>query len=112
MAIPVSQRKELHLLHVNWIPIGYYFYIQLKDYLSSAGLKGAPHNKRSARLQLDAVRIGRLHTRCEGWADANLQYMLSGGYTTSSKVASISSETLIIWGREDKILDPTLYAER
>lgn len=49
---------------------------------------------------------------CEGWADASLQYMGSGGFAVSKKVPNIDTETLILWGRQDKILDPTLYAER
>ncbi len=64
------------------------------------------------RLYTDAVRVGRLHTMCEGWADASLQYMGSGGFTVSTKVPKIGTETLVLWGRQDKILDPKLYAER
>lgn len=60
----------------------------------------------------DAVRVGRLHTMCEGWADASLKYMGSGGFTVSTKVPNIDTETLVLWGRQDKILDPKLYAER
>ncbi|CAN0471014.1 unnamed protein product [Ectocarpus sp. 12 AP-2014] len=60
----------------------------------------------------DAVRVGRLHTMCDGWADASLQYMSSGGFAVSTKVPSINQETLVLWGRQDKILDPKLYAER
>ena len=60
----------------------------------------------------DAVRVGGLHTMCDGWADASLQYMGSGGFAVSSKVKSIETETLVIWGRQDKILDPKLYADR
>ncbi|CAM9144883.1 unnamed protein product [Laminaria digitata] len=60
----------------------------------------------------DAVRVGRLHTMCDGWAEASLQYMGSGGFTVSTKVPNIETETLVLWGRQDKILDPKLYAER
>ncbi|CAM9465701.1 unnamed protein product [Scytosiphon promiscuus] len=60
----------------------------------------------------DAVRVGRLHTMCDGWADASLQYMGSGGFAVSNKVKSIDTETLVLWGRQDKILDPKLYADR
>ncbi|CAB1099693.1 unnamed protein product [Ectocarpus sp. CCAP 1310/34] len=60
----------------------------------------------------DAVRVGRLHTMCDGWADASLQYMSSGGFAVSTKVSSINQETLVLWGRQDRILDPKLYAER
>ena len=37
--------------------------------------------------------------------------MKSGGYRIASHIADISVETLIIWGRNDEILDPKL-AER
>lgn len=64
------------------------------------------------RLHADAVRIGRLHVHREGWADANVKFMGSGGFNVSSKVPGIYTETLILWGRQDKILDPKLYAQR
>lgn len=60
----------------------------------------------------DAVRVGRLHVLSEGWADANLQYMNSGGFRVSTKLPKIGTETLVLWGRQDKILDPKLYAQR
>lgn len=49
---------------------------------------------------------------CDGWADASLKYMGSGGFAVSGKVKSIETETLVLWGRQDKILDPELYADR
>lgn len=60
----------------------------------------------------DAVRVGRLHVLCEGWADASLQYMRGGGFSVSAKVPNIATETLILWGRQDEILDPKRYAQR
>lgn len=48
----------------------------------------------------------------DGWADANVKYMASGGFTVSTKVPNIATETLVLWGRQDKILDPKLYAQR
>ncbi|CAM9275757.1 unnamed protein product [Discosporangium mesarthrocarpum] len=60
----------------------------------------------------DAVRIGRLHVLCDGWAEASLKFMNSGGYNVSSKVPEIETETLVLWGRQDRILDPNLYAQR
>ena len=65
-----------------------------------------------SRYASDAVRVGRLHTMCDGWAEASLKYMGSGGFTVSTKVPNIETETLVLWGRQDKILDPKLYAER
>lgn len=58
------------------------------------------------------MRVGRLHVLSEGWADASLQYMNSGGFSVSAKVPSVGTETLVLWGRQDKILDPKLYAQR
>lgn len=58
------------------------------------------------------MRVGRLHVLSEGWADASLQYMNSGGFSVSAKVPNIDIETLVLWGRQDKILDPNLYAQR
>lgn len=62
----------------------------------------------------DAMHIGRVHTLRPGWDQASVRYMLSGGYTTSNKITSLSPhiETLILWGKEDKILEPKLYAEK
>eukprot|EP00640_Fibrocapsa_japonica_P000062 CAMPEP_0113943638 /NCGR_PEP_ID=MMETSP1339-20121228/26945_1 /TAXON_ID=94617 /ORGANISM="Fibrocapsa japonica" /LENGTH=376 /DNA_ID=CAMNT_0000948575 /DNA_START=45 /DNA_END=1175 /DNA_ORIENTATION=- /assembly_acc=CAM_ASM_000762 len=60
----------------------------------------------------DAVRIGRLHTFRDGWEDANVKYMASGGYTVSPKVPEVATKTLVLWGEQDKILEPQLYAER
>lgn len=61
----------------------------------------------------DAMRIGRLHVLSPpGWTDAMVNYMDSGGYTLASSVNKISHSTLILWGKQDKILDPKLYAER
>lgn len=71
-----------------------------------------PPHIRDLLFSSDAVRVGRLHTMCDGWAAASLQYMGSGGFAVSSKVKSIETETLVLWGRQDKILDPKLYADR
>uniref|UniRef100_A0A7S2SHF8 AB hydrolase-1 domain-containing protein n=1 Tax=Rhizochromulina marina TaxID=1034831 RepID=A0A7S2SHF8_9STRA len=60
----------------------------------------------------DAMKIGRLHVLCEGWEDANLEYMCSGGFQPSLKVPEVKCQTLVLWGRDDEILDPALYAER
>ena len=38
----------------------------------------------------------------------------SGGYTSSNKITGLSPhiEALILWGKEDKILEPRLYADK
>lgn len=60
----------------------------------------------------DAMRIGRLHTLTGGWENAMIGFMDSGGYELSGKVKNIPHSTLILWGRNDKILDPKKYAQR
>jgi len=54
----------------------------------------------------DAMRVGRLHTFVEGWKEANFAFMQSGGYAISKKVPKVTVETLIVWGRNDEILEP------
>lgn len=60
----------------------------------------------------DAMLVGRLHVNLPGWEDSNLAYMTSGGFSPSTKVAQVACPTLVLWGRDDKILDPALYAAR
>lgn len=59
----------------------------------------------------DAMRVGQLHTFQPQWADATLSFMKSDGYKVASRVRKITQKTLILWGREDSILD-TKYASR
>ena len=60
----------------------------------------------------DAMLVGRLPVVCDGWEDSNLEYMCTGGFTPSEKVPLVDCPTLVLWGRDDKILDPALYAQR
>jgi len=60
----------------------------------------------------DAMRIGRLHCLTGGWDNAMISFMNSGGYFLSERVKEVETETLVLWGRQDKILDPSQYAER
>jgi pimeloyl-ACP methyl ester carboxylesterase len=59
----------------------------------------------------DAMRIGRLHTHAPGWSQANVAFMQSGGYAVSSKVGMVPCPTLVVWGRQDEILDPKYAAQ-
>mmetsp|Transcript_10431 Transcript_10431/g.29691 ORF Transcript_10431/g.29691 Transcript_10431/m.29691 type:complete len:387 (+) Transcript_10431:51-1211(+) len=54
----------------------------------------------------DAMRVGRLHTHMPGWADANCAFMQSGGYSILDIIPKVQQQTLILWGRQDEILDP------
>lgn len=56
---------------------------------------------------LDAMRIGRLHCLVETWEDASVDFLLSGGFVVSNKVAAVEQPTLVIWGRDDRILEPS-----
>ena len=54
----------------------------------------------------DAMRIGRLHTHLDGWVDANVAFMSSGGYAVSNKLEGLDLPCLVAWGRNDEILSP------
>jgi pimeloyl-ACP methyl ester carboxylesterase len=60
----------------------------------------------------DAIKIGRLHCVREGWDDALVSFMLSGGFSPSSKVSTIDAPSLVMWGRQDGILDGTEFANK
>lgn len=56
----------------------------------------------------DAMRIGRAHCLYHGdgrWEDAQLDFIKSGGFYPSQKVRKVTQPTLVLWGREDGILD-------
>jgi pimeloyl-ACP methyl ester carboxylesterase len=53
----------------------------------------------------DALKVGRLHCEQDGWSDALVSFMLSGGFSPSAKVPTIESPTLVLWGRQDTILE-------
>ncbi|KAK9799016.1 hypothetical protein WJX73_006244 [Symbiochloris irregularis] len=71
----------------------------------SAG-KQSYHDKGMATEE--AMLIGRLHTWQPGWSNGMVSFIRSGGYSVASQVPRIQQETLVIWGREDQILDPKL----
>jgi len=53
----------------------------------------------------DALKIGRFHCLREGWNDALVNFMLSGGFAPAEKVEKIEAPGLILWGRQDGILE-------
>ena len=53
----------------------------------------------------DALKVGRLHCLREGWSDALVDFMLSGGFAPSTKVSQIEAPSLVLWGRQDGILE-------
>lgn len=53
----------------------------------------------------DALKVGRMHCLRDGWDDALVSFMLSGGFSPSTKVAKIDAPSLVLWGRQDGILE-------
>ncbi len=53
----------------------------------------------------DALKVGRLHCLRDGWNDALVSFMMSGGFAPSQKVPLIECPSLILWGQDDTILD-------
>ena len=60
----------------------------------------------------EAQVIGRLHCLQEGWSEAMVSYMQSGGFSPSKKVPLINSPSLVLWGRQDGILDGEEFANK
>jgi len=63
--------------------------------------------KDKAFATMDAVLIGRLHCLLDTWEDTSVAFLLSGGFIMSDKVPLVNKETLVIWGRNDEILEPS-----
>lgn len=62
----------------------------------------------------DAVVIGRLHCVQQGdkWNNAMVSFMKSGGFSPSAKVPTIEAPSLVLWGRQDGILDGEEFANK
>jgi len=62
----------------------------------------------------DAVVIGRLHCVQQGekWSEAMVNFMKSGGFKPSQKVPTIEAPSLVVWGRQDGILDGEEFANK
>lgn len=58
----------------------------------------------------EAVLVGRLHCLREGWSDALVSFMQSGGFRPATKVPLIQVPSLVLWGRQDGILDGKEFA--
>eukprot|EP00527_Entomoneis_sp_CCMP2396_P004070 CAMPEP_0198152844 /NCGR_PEP_ID=MMETSP1443-20131203/61510_1 /TAXON_ID=186043 /ORGANISM="Entomoneis sp., Strain CCMP2396" /LENGTH=379 /DNA_ID=CAMNT_0043818977 /DNA_START=141 /DNA_END=1280 /DNA_ORIENTATION=+ len=60
----------------------------------------------------EAVVVGRLHCLREGWSDALVSFMQSGGFSPSTKLAKLTCPSLVLWGRQDGILDGKEFAPK
>lgn len=54
----------------------------------------------------DALAIGNAHCDNPDWARASLSFLRSGGFKLSHNVPRLHKPTLLIWGRQDRILPP------
>lgn len=54
---------------------------------------------------LDAQICAALHLKCQDWHKSLIAFTKSGGYGSfANKILEIQQQTLIIWGKQDKIL--------
>lgn len=54
---------------------------------------------------LDALACATLHLKCANWGKSLISFTKSGGYGSfATQISAIQQPTLIIWGRQDKIL--------
>jgi hypothetical protein len=60
----------------------------------------------------EAVIVGRLHCLRDGWSDALVSFMQSGGFAPSAKIPLVSAPALVLWGRQDGILDGAEFAPK
>ncbi len=60
----------------------------------------------------DALNVGRLHCLRDGWEDGMLSFMQSGGFRPKAKVSKINVPSLVLWGRQDGILDGEEFAQK
>ena len=55
---------------------------------------------------LDAQTCAALHLKCPNWNKSLIAFTKSGGYGSfTTKISQIQQPTLIVWGKQDKILD-------
>jgi pimeloyl-ACP methyl ester carboxylesterase len=53
----------------------------------------------------DAMLVGRLPCLMPSWQESTKSFLLSGGFTVSQNVGKVQQPTLVVWGRQDEILD-------
>ncbi len=58
-----------------------------------------------AFVTADAEICAALHLEMPGWSDALIRFTCSGGYNfLADKIGQITQPTLVLWGRQDRIL--------
>jgi pimeloyl-ACP methyl ester carboxylesterase len=86
------------------------------DLLQSVPLRSSANQMSYANKDVyatdEAVVVGRLHTLRPGWNTAMVNFMKSGGFAPSLLVPQIAVPTLVLWGRQDTILDGATLAPK
>jgi pimeloyl-ACP methyl ester carboxylesterase len=60
----------------------------------------------------ESVQVGRLHCLQEGWDNAMISFMQSGGFSPSKLVPQVAVPTLVVWGRQDGVLNGQEFAPK
>jgi len=60
----------------------------------------------------DAIRVGRVHCTRDGWEDDAIAWLDSGGYRVSALLPRVTCRTLVLWGRQDRVLPPKDNVEK
>ena len=60
----------------------------------------------------DAIRVGRVHCSRDGWEDDAIAWLDSGGYRVSALLPRVTCRTLVLWGRQDRVLPPKDNVEK
>jgi pimeloyl-ACP methyl ester carboxylesterase len=64
--------------------------------------------KNKSLTSIDAQLCAALHLQCPSWNKALIAFTKSGGYSSfKKKLTQIKQPTLILWGKEDRILGTT-----
>ena len=83
------------------------------DYLATEFLRNPKVRQNISRAayfdksfaSLDAQTCATLHLKCPNWNKSLIAFTKSGGYGSfASQISTIKQQTLIVWGRQDKIL--------
>jgi pimeloyl-ACP methyl ester carboxylesterase len=97
----------------NGVPPFARYLIPPLDYLAVEALRSRTVRLQAARSAYwdrtwaseDAQICGALHLEMDGWRRAMVVFMKSGGFTfNEGEIAQLNLPTLILWGREDRIL--------
>ncbi|MGF1458670.1 MAG: alpha/beta fold hydrolase [Leptolyngbyaceae cyanobacterium] len=87
-------------------------------FLKNAGVRRRISRQAYANKSLvtpDAEICAALHLQCANWSEALIAFTKSGGYNFSrDRIAQMTLPTLVVWGRQDKILgtqDATVFID-